>query len=424
MRSFYRILLTAGLSLLVLSLPGRGQENPQKSELAAPKTEEIEKQLVYWVNQARSQAKLNPLGTSQALQDLARSHSRELAKTRELTHVSISGQSYTDRLVSAQIYFAEHGENVAFSETYVAEFIHQSLMESPEHRANILDRNFNRLGIGVVQVPDRGYYVTQDFIRSLEMDDSPDSEQHSEETSEHFEVSNPELLLRITQKAQELVQSLRREKNLPKFEFREDANSLARKFAERRAQNRPLPPLSPPFQKIHLQYLILTGPTLEKIEPLLSLFKSATIRSGGIGVSFTRDEKFPGGTFVFVFLLFMQPDYSDMSRDERTGLVLKQIQQLRSRDGLSQLTIDPELSERGSEISKAMLDKERRQYPISEELLQYRIESYITFNPSQFPENVASSLRRPSLRRLGVGVAFRPDSGLPSGSFCVTLIYR
>ncbi len=379
---------------------------------------------MYWINLARSQAKLNPLGTLHALQELARSHSRELANTGELTHVSVSGQSYTDRLVSAQIYFAEHGENVAFSETYVAEFIHQSLMESPEHRENILDPNFDRLGIGVVQVPGRGYYVTQDFVRSLEMDPAPASEQPSPETSEHFEVPSPELLLRMTQQAQEFVQSLRRNNNLPKFEFREDANSLAQKFAERRAQNLPFPPLAHPFQKIHIQYLILSGPTLEKIEPQLSLLKSATTSSGGIGISFTRNEKSPGGTFVFVFLLFMQPDYSEMSRDERTGLVLKQIQQLRFQEGLSQITIDPRLSKRGSEISNAMLDKEQRQYPISEELLPYRIESFITFNPSQFPEKITASLRRPNLNRLGVGVAFRPDPGLPSGSFCITLIYR
>jgi uncharacterized protein YkwD len=38
-------------------------------------------------------------------------------------------------------------------------------MDSPEHRRNILDRQFNGTGIGVAQTRGRRIYITQVFIR-------------------------------------------------------------------------------------------------------------------------------------------------------------------------------------------------------------------------------------------------------------------
>ncbi len=43
---------------------------------------------------------------------------------------------------------------------------HTALMHSPDHRANILDADFNSIGVGVVRTAE-GIFVTQDFARRL-----------------------------------------------------------------------------------------------------------------------------------------------------------------------------------------------------------------------------------------------------------------
>ena len=111
-----------------------------------------------------------------------------------------------------------------------------------------------------------------------------------------------------------------------------------------------------------------------------------------------------------------------LSSEEHTGLFLDQIALLRSQKDLRPISIDTSLSEAAAEISRAMLKKAQQQYPLPEELLQYHIESYITYNPFRFPEKVTVFLRHPGLTRLGLGVTFKSDPVLPSGAFYVTLI--
>lgn len=81
---------------------------------------------------------------------LARRHSQDMASLSRLSHFSTSGKSYLERLVAEALYFADIGENVAFSETFRADIIHHSLMESQEHRRNILTPSFDLVGIDIL----------------------------------------------------------------------------------------------------------------------------------------------------------------------------------------------------------------------------------------------------------------------------------
>ena len=149
-----------------VALRGRGPDAGQQIP-GLPSTEEIEKELLAAINKERAGRNFAVLHQSRALTDLARSHSAEMARGNILSHESSDGKSFTDRLAEAGVAFAANGENVARSGTFVADLIHQSFMESPGHRENVLNLDFDEVGIGIIRGPGTSYYVTEDFIRRL-----------------------------------------------------------------------------------------------------------------------------------------------------------------------------------------------------------------------------------------------------------------
>jgi uncharacterized protein YkwD len=68
-------------------------------------------------------------------------------------HVSPEGHDAGDRLNAAEVSYQMAGENLALAPTLQS--AHTGLMNSEGHRANILDPDFRRVGIGVI---DNGYY--------------------------------------------------------------------------------------------------------------------------------------------------------------------------------------------------------------------------------------------------------------------------
>ena len=61
----------------------------------------------------------------------------------------------------AHIKFRTAGENLALAPTL--QIAHTGLMNSPGHRANILNPAFGRVGIGIMTGGRRGIMVSQEF---------------------------------------------------------------------------------------------------------------------------------------------------------------------------------------------------------------------------------------------------------------------
>ena len=119
-----------------------------------------EQQLFDLVNQERQRAGLPKLNWDYHLAEAARAHSELQAKQRTLSH-DFSGEAPLDqRLADRGARFSAVGENVAFAPTVPD--MHDNLMHSPPHRANILNGNFNAIGIAIVG-RDGELYGTQDF---------------------------------------------------------------------------------------------------------------------------------------------------------------------------------------------------------------------------------------------------------------------
>jgi uncharacterized protein YkwD len=77
------------------------------------------------------------------------------------SHVTPDGRSAFDRLETAGVKFLAAGENIAFAPDVDA--AEQSLISSPEHRANILAPDYVRIGIGVLRAAGYQEMFTQEF---------------------------------------------------------------------------------------------------------------------------------------------------------------------------------------------------------------------------------------------------------------------
>ncbi len=298
------------------------------------------------------------------------------------------------------------------SEHGLTPLLRESVLEeiAKGHRNNILNGEFDRVGVAVVLVEGDGYYVTQDFIRSR----GPGL--GVEKLEEH--------VLEFEEQTRERIDLLRQGKGLAPFVYLKEADALAREHLERRAAGLPPPVLPLAYRGIHILYVFINSPSLEKAETEFEQMTQPHTHSGGMGVRFSRSDVAPGGSYDFAFILFLEQNYAAMSTQEHTALIGDQITLLRTDRGLGAIPLDRELSEGALQISRSMRDREGETAVIPGQLAGYRIESYITSNPLDIPAEIASQITVPGIRRLGLGVVFHPDGDLPTSRFWVTLVFR
>jgi uncharacterized protein YkwD len=156
------------------------------SENITKKTQDIEFVIFRETNAQRISNGKRPLKLDEDLSRIAREHSKDMAENNFLSHVNQRGEDPTARAIrngynvykelGGGLYRYGIGENIGKMPTgnvvgfgYVsntAEAIGVALvkdwMESPGHRANILDSQFDLIGIGVVY-DGSSYIATQNF---------------------------------------------------------------------------------------------------------------------------------------------------------------------------------------------------------------------------------------------------------------------
>lgn len=113
------------------------------------------------VNAQRVNQGLAPLTISTSLSDLALAHSDDMFKRGYFSHYTPEGLSPFDRMEKARISYQYAGENLALAPS--TQLAMQGLMNSPGHRANILNPNFHQIGIGVIDGGIYGKMYTQEF---------------------------------------------------------------------------------------------------------------------------------------------------------------------------------------------------------------------------------------------------------------------
>ena len=123
-----------------------------------------EQQMFDLVNRERVKAGLNKLEWNDRLATAALDHSRLLAEHQDLSHQFPGEAPLQERVGATGVRFNSVAENVA--EAPEVEVAHKGLMQSPGHRANILNRDYNAIGIAIVQHGSQ-LFVTQDFAHIL-----------------------------------------------------------------------------------------------------------------------------------------------------------------------------------------------------------------------------------------------------------------
>lgn len=112
------------------------------------------------INHARAAANRRPLTVAAGTTDVAHAWSCAMARHNLLSHRSNLVYAITHRGSAA---WGVIGENVGMSSSTSADVLFQAYMHSPEHRANILDRDYRYLGIRTKRVAGISWN-TLDFV--------------------------------------------------------------------------------------------------------------------------------------------------------------------------------------------------------------------------------------------------------------------
>lgn len=119
------------------------------------------------INDQRLRRGLRPLEWSDEAANLARLHSRNMAQYHFFSHRGLDGTMVNDRAERMGLFnWRAIGENIAFNRGYdnPVEFAVQKWLESPTHKSNMLNKEWNVSGIGVAVGSDGSYYFTQVFF--------------------------------------------------------------------------------------------------------------------------------------------------------------------------------------------------------------------------------------------------------------------
>ena len=139
----------------------------------------FERLMLDLINTERTSRGIDPLTLELRLNDASEDHSVWMDTSGNFSHTGVNNSDPGDRMRDAGFTFSGNwtwGENIAYQSERGAPGIaddvadlHQSLMNSPGHRANILNPSFDLIGIGIEVGDGRGFdavYVTQNFART------------------------------------------------------------------------------------------------------------------------------------------------------------------------------------------------------------------------------------------------------------------
>jgi uncharacterized protein YkwD len=126
----------------------------------------LEQAVVDLTNQVRLQHGLPPFQVNSQLVTAAQTHSGDMARLNTMAH-TLSGVAQPDlqtRAAAVGYNYSWLGENIAFGYPDAPSVLN-AWMNSPEHRANILDPNYTQVGVGMAWSNGGVPYATQEFGR-------------------------------------------------------------------------------------------------------------------------------------------------------------------------------------------------------------------------------------------------------------------
>lgn len=123
---------------------------------------EVEEEIIRLVNEIRTENGLTPLKEDPELTKVARYKSADMSENGYFSHNSQTYGSPFDMMKSFGVRYRTAGENIARGYK-TAKAAVSGWMNSSEHRANILSKSFDYIGVGYE--PDGNYYTQMFFGR-------------------------------------------------------------------------------------------------------------------------------------------------------------------------------------------------------------------------------------------------------------------
>lgn len=125
-----------------------------------------ENEVAELVNVERAIQNLQPMAWNDMLGTAARGHSEDMALQNYFSHTSLDGRIFSQRITAAGYSYNACGENIAAGYS-TPQAVMNGWMNSPGHRANILNPAFCDIGVGYAfrSGSTYGHYWTQDFGR-------------------------------------------------------------------------------------------------------------------------------------------------------------------------------------------------------------------------------------------------------------------
>ena len=158
MRALTRMFWTSMIALLLVSAvaaePATAEESSGSQELA----------FVAKLNELRASKGVAPLAQKGPLFDMARAWSGRMLDARGISHnpsLAAQGPSGWRRL----------GENVGMG--YSVQSLHDAFVASPLHYKNMVDPEFDSVGVGVVHAADGQIFVTVNFMTTATASPKP-----------------------------------------------------------------------------------------------------------------------------------------------------------------------------------------------------------------------------------------------------------
>ena len=144
--------LTGAAGAVHLDRPVQGSSSVSAGIQSSSAASEV----VRLTNSARGQNGYAALVEDGALSEAAAVRAREIA--RSFSHTRPSGASFSSALSESGVRYLRAGENIASGQKSASEVVN-AWMNSPGHRANILNSGYSRIGSASVNIDGTLYWV-------------------------------------------------------------------------------------------------------------------------------------------------------------------------------------------------------------------------------------------------------------------------
>lgn len=134
---------------------------PASSASAGTVAPSLAAQVLQLVNQERAKNGQSALTMSAGASQAAQVRATEIVSS--FSHTRPNGTSCFTALDQAKVSYSTAGENIAYGYPDAASVMN-GWMNSPGHRANILNSSFRQLGVGVYRASNGTFYWVQEFI--------------------------------------------------------------------------------------------------------------------------------------------------------------------------------------------------------------------------------------------------------------------